>query len=207
MLGLAGGLPIADVGAADGDAAFFLESLGYDVHAIDYPPTNMNGCRGIRALKQTRESNVTLHDIDLDAHFELPGEEYGLTFFLGLLYHLKNPYGALENLSRVTHHAVLSTRITAHNVAKAARGVRGLNHKRVAISDVPVAYLVDSYETNNDATNFWMFTEAGLKRILDRCGWDVLDYMSVGATGTSDPATTEGDERAFCLIRSRHFSA
>ncbi|MDN5925246.1 MAG: hypothetical protein L0H70_09640 [Xanthomonadales bacterium] len=207
LLALAGDLPIADIGAADGDAAFFLESLGYDVHAIDYPPTNNNGCRGIRALKQARESAVTLHDINLDAHFELPGEKYGLAFFLGILYHLKNPFGAMENLSRLTHHALLSTRITGHNVAKAGRGVNGLNHECVELDDIPAAYLVDAYETNNDPTNYWIFTNAGLKRLLDRCGWDVLDFMSVGATGKFDPATAEGDERAFCLIRSRHFQA
>src|SRR6185312_11490014 len=37
---------IVDIGAADGDLAFFLESLGYRVHVADFPPTNCNGCRG-----------------------------------------------------------------------------------------------------------------------------------------------------------------
>jgi hypothetical protein len=49
-----------------------------------------------------------------------------------------------------------------------------------------------------------MFTEAGLRRILDRCGWDVLDFATFGNTTDSDPASREGDERAFCFVRSRH---
>ena len=44
---------------------------------------------------------------------------------------------------------------------------------------------------------------AGLRRILHRTGWDVLDYMSVGNTTQSDPASPGGDERAVCLLRSR----
>src|SRR3982751_6814401 len=36
---------IVDIGAADGDVAFFLESLGHNVRVADYPPTNFNSCR------------------------------------------------------------------------------------------------------------------------------------------------------------------
>jgi hypothetical protein len=80
-----------------------------------------------------------------------------------------------------------------------------VNQDRVDLQNVPAAYLVSPDETNNDPTNYWIFTNPGLRRILDRTGWDVLDYMTVGNTLNSNPATSEGDERAFCLVRSRHF--
>jgi hypothetical protein len=85
LLGLAGDAPIADIGAADGDTAFFVESLGHRAHAVDFPPTNYNSCRGIRLLKETLGSSVEIREVDLDKHFELPGERYGLAFFLGIL--------------------------------------------------------------------------------------------------------------------------
>lgn len=200
--------PVADIGAADGDSAFFLESLGYRVHAIDYAPTNYNSCRAIRLLKQSLDSKVEILEVDLDSQFVLPAQEYALVFFLGILYHLKNPYFALEALARRARCAFISTRITRYNVARSGvdRSAR-VNRERVELADVPVAYLVAPDETNNDATNFWMFTDAGLRRILDRTGWDVLDYMTVGNTRDSDPATQAGDERAFCYVRSRHFGA
>jgi len=204
LLELAGDAPIADIGAADGDTAFFLETLGCRAHAVDYPPTNFNSCRGIRLLKESLGSSVQLHEVDLDARFDLPGERYGLAFFLGILYHLKNPFGALESLARSARHAVVSTRVVRYNLAPKARGTQNLNRERVELHTLPVAYLVASDETNNDATNYWMFSEAGLKRTLDRAGWDILDFMTVGNDRTSDPATNEGDERAFCLVRSRH---
>jgi hypothetical protein len=74
----------------------------------------------------------------------------------------------------------------------------------VALQNIPVGYLLAADECNNDATNYWIFSEAGLRRLLHRTGWDVLDFGTVGATGMSDPATAKGDERAFCLVRSRH---
>ncbi len=202
---LIGGKPVADIGAADGDSAFFLESLGFNSHVIDFPPTNFNGCRGVKLLKQALSSKVEIHEVDLDRHFELPGEDYGLTMFLGILYHLKNPFGVLEQLSKKTHHALISTRVTRFNKASAANDQNGVNQDRVDLQNVPAAYLVFPNETNNDPTNYWIFTSPGLRRILDRTGWDVLDYMTVGNTMNSDPATPEGDERAFCLVRSRHF--
>ena len=198
--------PIADIGAADGDTAFFLESLGYRVHAIDYPPTNYNSCRGIRLLKQSLGSNVEILETDLDSQFALPAQEYALVFFLGILYHLKNPYFVLESLARRARHAFISTRVTRYNIANAAQNpYPGVNRERVEIASVPAAYLVAPDEANNDATNYWMFTDAGLRRILHRTGWDILDYMTIGNTENSDPATQAGDERAFCYVRSRHF--
>lgn len=205
LLELCGDAPVVDIGAGDGDTAFFMESLGCAVDAVDYPPTNFNGCQGMRALKKSLDSNVTIHEVDLDKHFSLPGKSYGLAFFLGILYHLKNPYGALENLSHVARYALISTRIARYNLAPRAQKGTAVNDERVKLKSIPAAYLVDTHETNNDPTNFWIFSEAGLLRILQRSGWDTLDFVTVGNLKDSDPATNDGDERAFCLARSRHF--
>jgi tRNA (mo5U34)-methyltransferase len=194
---------IVDIGTADGDAAFFLESLGYRVHAADYPPTNYNSCRGIRLLKQALASTVEIGETDLDAQFRLPAERYELALFLGILYHLKNPFLALESLARCSPYAFISTRIARFNVADGAQGKGGVNPQRVDLRNVPVAYLVGPEETNNDSTNYWMFSEAGLRRVLFRTGWNVLDFMTLGNTTGSDPATAAGDERAFCLVQAR----
>jgi len=186
------GSRIADIGAADGDLAFFLESRGYRVDVIDHAPTNFNGMRGVRLLKKKLRSSVGIHDLDLDDRFELPRGTYDLVVFLGILYHLKNPYFMLESLARTSRWCVVSTRIA-----------RFAGEPRVEIGPLPAAYLLDPAECNNDSTNFWIFTEAGLRRIFARTGWDIADYVSVGNTTASDPATPEGDERAFALLRSR----
>lgn len=204
LLSFIGEGPAVDIGAADGDTAFFLESLGVPMHVVDYPPTNFNGCRGVRALRDALGSQVEILETDLDRQFSLPGRHYRFAFFLGILYHLKNPFGALEALSEHAAFAVVSTRIARFNRATdAAPGAGGANADRVALRGVPVGYLVDPRECNDDHTNYWIFSEAGLRRLFDRTGWDVLEFATFGNTVDSDPARPDGDERAFALLRSR----
>jgi len=189
---LAGQDPVLDIGCGDGDIAFFLESLGYAVHTIDNPPTNNNHMYGVEALKCALQSSVTIQAVDLDQRIELPEPHYGLTLLLGILYHLKNPYAILEALSKKSQFCFLSTRIASHSP-----------DKKVFFGDLPVAYLLDEAETNRDETNFWIFSEAGLRRILRRTGWDVKEFRVTGNASSSDPVSTAGDSRAFCLLESR----
>ncbi len=225
LLRLAEGGAVADVGAADGDLAFFLETLGCQVHIVDNGPTNFNNLAAARALKTAFGSSAEIHEVDLDRQFSLPQAEYGLVFFLGLLYHLKNPFYALETLARSARHVVLSTRIAQYAPPArpshapgsrlwrlAARALRMLPSGvpvpvppigMTRIAGLPVAYLVDERECNDDPTNYWMFTAEGLQRLLRRCGWEILDFATTGNTLASDPASEHGDERAWCLARSR----
>ena len=192
LLDLAGDAPVLDLGCGDGVLAFFLESLGADVHAVDNAATNFNGMRGVRALKEALGSSIEILELDVDARFALPETTYGLALFLGTLYHLKNPFYALETVARQARHCLLSTRV--------ARFTPG---GQVNFHDLPMAYLLDDREANADPTNYWIFSEAGLRRILHRTGWDVLGLATTGDTHASDPAAASADERAFCLLRSR----
>lgn len=191
LLGLAGADPILDIGCGDGDSTFFFESLGRSVDAIDYAPANYNQMRGVAALARELKSSAGVYEMDLDSFFTLPRNRYGLTICHGLLYHLKNPYYLLETLARVSRYCLLSTRVA-----------RLAPDHRKSLHEIPVAYLVDDLETNNDPTNFWIFSEAGLRRILARTRWELCDYLTTGCREGSDPASPDRDERAYCLLRS-----
>src|SRR5213594_774995 len=188
LLDLIGDAPVLDVGCGDGHISFFLESLGCKVIAVDNPKTNFNQMQGVRALKAALNSSVEIIEQDIDYQFRLPDTQCSVTFLLGILYHLKNPFQVLETLWTRSQYCLLSTRVTRFSADKGAD-----------LSAHPVAYLVDRSETNDDATNYWIFTNLGLKRLIERSGWQVLDYASVGNSSASDPITAEGDERAFCL--------
>jgi tRNA (mo5U34)-methyltransferase len=189
---LAQNLPVADIGAADGDLAFALEDIaGWQLDIVDTAATNMNGLRGARALRDHLGSRVEIHDIDLDRQFALPRERYGLVFLLGILYHLQNPYYALRELASRATHCLLSTKVA-----------RFAGPARTPIGDLPVGYLVAPDETNNDATNYWILSPTGLERLVARAGWSILDKANLGNTAASDPATPENDERMFMLLAS-----
>ena len=182
---------VADIGAADGDLAFFLERQGLSVNVIDNEYTNYNGLEGARIVKEALKSSVAIESVDLDSQFSLRAQKYDAVFFLGILYHLKNPFFILESLARITKYCFVSTRI-----AKQTADGRPL-------SQYPVAYLLRPQECNNDYSNFWIFSEQGLKRLIDRTGWNILSYFTIGDTVSSTPADPQRDERAYCLLEKR----
>lgn len=194
-------LPIAqvegvlDLGAQDGEMSFLFESLGCQVTTFDNPATNHNGMLGIRALKQLLDSSIDIRDVDLDSRFSDPRKHYGLALFLGVLYHLKNPFYALEYLAKHSKYCVLSTRIA-----------RRFTDGTEIPSKHPLAYLLDVNELNEDNSNYWIFSETGLLRLFKRTHWEVLESFSGGDTVTSDPNSLNRDERAFYLLQS-HFGA
>jgi tRNA (mo5U34)-methyltransferase len=182
---------IADIGAADGDLSFYLESLGHSCEIIDYGPTNMNGLKGARYLKQRLSSNIVIRDIDLDSQFTL-NENYNLVFFLGILYHLKNPFYVMQLLANKASIVFLSTKIARYPFKNGPD-----------ISGYPLAYLVGERESNNDPSNYWIFTEAGLKQLLTRTGWSILAYRTVGDPEASNPQDSEHNQRAFAVLQSK----
>ena len=190
------GKPILDIGCADGDMAFFLESVGYEVTAIDYAVTNHNHMAGVHKLKEALGSQVEILSMDVDTQFQLPAKDYGLALILGAIYHLKNPLYLLETTSKHARRTVLSTRI--------ARRFPGLNED---LRNVSGAYLLGSRELNQDNSNYWIFTEAGFRQMLARTNWDVLDLKTFGDTQSSDPIHADRDERVFCYAQSLYAMA
>jgi hypothetical protein len=192
---------VADIGAADGDLAFFLESIGLKVDIIDGGDPSVRDLRLLapHILKDALGSAAEIHGVDLDREFELP-RQYELVFFLGVLYHLRNPFLTLQTLARSARHCILSTRV-AHYVQVPGRFGRT---RLVNISGLPVAYLVDTYEINEfDSSNYWVFSEVGLRRLFQRAGWSVLDF-TVAGNPSAEPASEE-EARAWCLLRSEVF--
>ena len=189
--------PIADVGCGDGELALLFASLGVPADAIDHAETNFNQLRGANIL--ARELNLAdprifrVCDVDLDAQFHLPREQYSVVLFLGTLYHLKNPFYVLEAIAQRAAYCVLSTR-----VAQMTR------KNGVLIQHEPVAYLLGAREASNDPTNFWIFSEAGLMRLLERTGWIVRATRIAGCVTGSNPVDPDADQRILLLLRSRH---
>jgi tRNA (mo5U34)-methyltransferase len=183
---------VLDLGCGDGDLSFFLESLGYAVTAVDHPASNQNNMQGLRALHRELRSGVNVREIDVDREFPVD-RKFGLAVCLGLLYHLKNPFFVLEHLARISKFCVLSTRI-ARRLPGGAPMPEG--HA--------LAYLLREDELNLDDTNFWIFSEPALRRLLERTRWEIVQFFTTGDKASSDPVSLDHDERAFCLLKSHY---
>jgi 2-polyprenyl-3-methyl-5-hydroxy-6-metoxy-1,4-benzoquinol methylase len=186
---------VYDVGAADGDLAFFLEDLGYQVTCIEKKSSNFNDGSGLELLKQSLDSPVNIEYLDIDASewtIMQNRQEVSLTFFLGIFYHLQNPLQALKNLSKISQYLIFSTRI-----ADTANGID--------ISTMKVAYLLAPDELNNDDTNWWIFTKPALLQAFERTGWDVICTDYIGDLRNSNPVDKNHDQRIYALLKSKHF--
>lgn len=188
---LAGNRPVLDLGSGDGGLSFFLESMGYTVDAADSPVTMSNGMQGIRTLKKALGSGINIHTVDVDTATALPRSDYGLIFFLGVLYHVKNPFHVMELLAEHSQFCVLSTRIA------------GQTPRGAPMSEESLAYLAAQGELNGDWSNYWIFSETALRRLFERTGWTVRGLVRIGYTDNSDPVRSDRDERATCLLESR----
>ena len=110
---------------------------------------------------------------------------------MGILYHLKNPFYVLERMAKHTRHMFISTRIARHFRA----GTQD-------VSNISAAYLLAPDESNNDSTNYWIFTKAGFERLIERTGWNLVTSFSSGIP-YSNPQDNRLDERVFALLEAR----
>lgn len=188
-----GGDPVLDVGCGDGALSFVFEALGFRVWAVDHRPSNYNEMRGVAALKNALGSKVRVAELDLDRNPKLPVKRCGLALFLGVLYHLKNPLGVLEALGEQARYCLLSTAVT-----------RFAPGESTDLATMPAAFLAGRDGLRGDETNYWIFTEAGLRSLIDRAGWEVCDWLALHDQ-ESLLWGSQKDERVLCLLRSRRF--
>lgn len=174
---------VVDIGAADGELGLYLESRGAKVDYLERPATNYNGVAALNAYRQAlgSEGQLFLQDVDLGLHLD---RTYSFALALGLLYHLRNPMDFLVTLAHHAERMVLSTRVCTELP------------DGTDISKHQVAYFLRARESNNDPTNFWVFSPVALEAVLKRSGWIVKASTLVGAAA-SNPVDVDRDMRMF----------
>jgi tRNA (mo5U34)-methyltransferase len=94
------GLRVLDIGTMDGFFAFECERRGAEVVAIDLLPED---ARGFMDAKQMLESRVQFHQMSVYQLDEaVLGGQFDFVLFLGVYYHLRHLFVALDNLWKIT---------------------------------------------------------------------------------------------------------
>jgi hypothetical protein len=73
-----------------------------------------------------------------------------------------------------------------------------------AVRDMPVTYLLGAGELNNDASNYWIFSDSSFRRLVERTGFSIVSSTSVFGREDkiSNPTDINYGERGFLLLRA-----
>jgi tRNA (mo5U34)-methyltransferase len=152
------GLSVLDIGAWDGFFSFECERRGASrVVAADYFSWHGSGWgtkAGFTLAREVLGSRV--EDIDIDV-MDLSPERLGtfdLVLFLGVLYHLRHPFLALERVAAVTAERLILETV-----------VDMVGFSRPAMAFYP------GRELNNDPTNWWGPNAPAVRGMLETLGF------------------------------------
>jgi len=163
------GLTVLDVGAWDGFYSFEAERRG----AKRVLATDLQAWRSVETLgwgtgkagfdfaRQALGSRV--EDLEIDVYDISPRTvgTYDVVFFLGVLYHLKDPLGALERIASVTNKLLIVE--TAVDLTWLRR---------------PAMVFYPGGELNGDPTNWFGPNVAGVEAMLRVCGFSRVQCVS-----------------------------
>jgi tRNA (mo5U34)-methyltransferase len=106
-----------DVACNEGYFSQMLYQLGATVRAIDIRPQNIERARIVQSLRGL-DTRRLIFEVEDFLENRDPEGTYDLTLFLGVLYHLENPMGALRLLRRITRTlCIVETQMTRFNTA------------------------------------------------------------------------------------------
>jgi len=158
------GKSVLDIGAWDGFFSYEAERRGAKrVLATDHFCWSGPGWGtrdGFDFIHSVLESHVESQDVDVvDLDPSLMGQ-FDMVLFLGVLYHVKDPYRCLEVAARMTSdHLVIET-------------VTALAHE-----ELPAMRLYKPGELGNDPTNFWAPNVPALEVMLRTFGFSRIEAI------------------------------
>lgn len=159
------GKTVLDIGAWDGFWSFEAERRGAKrVLATDsfvWAEDSRWGRRGFDLARRALGSGVEDRFIDV---MELSPEQVGtfdLVFFLGVLYHLRDPVNAIDRVASVTGDQLILETETALNWSRQ-----------------PAALLFPNDELANDDTNWWALNDSAIIGLLRRAGFHTVRRYS-----------------------------
>jgi hypothetical protein len=138
----------------NGEISFLFERAGFRSTYVDVLKDGHSFPYVASALREQLHANIDIIEMDIDEAFDVSrltsslrsrrgkNEKFGLCFFSGVLYQLKNPFRVLERIHDLAHYCVLTTRVFSQ-----------LPGNDLDVSEVSVAYFFRSKELNNDPTN------------------------------------------------------
>lgn len=172
------GMTVLDIGAAEGFYSFECEKRGAIVTAVDQFSSAQSGFALVRELLGSKVKHIHGSIYTLDAH-ELG--QFDLILCLGVLYHLRYPLLALDNLYAICRdRLIFESQICDHAYLKGDGTPVSLKDFSPELTETPMAQFYPDRELNNDPTNWWTPNQIGLIKMLETSGFESEVYFSDG---------------------------
>ncbi len=163
------GLRVLDIGCRDGFFSFAMEARGADVIGVDYAPSSTTGFDVAARVLDSKVTYIVENVYDLDP------KKYGrfdAVFFLGVLYHLRNPLLALDRIRQMLNPGGL---LFVECQLSTDECVNSL--------DLPIWQFYPRATLNNDETNKWAPNLPGLILVIEEAEFSVQESMVYGSRG------------------------
>ena len=165
------GLRVLDIGTHDGYFAFECERRGADVVAIDVLPEDSKGFALAKRLlgSQVRYYKMSVYELDETAL----GGPFDLVLFLGVYYHLRHLFIALDNIWKLTRAELrLETHVIDHYFILADGTAVELSSVDPRLVNVPLYRFYRFNELNKpDYSNWFGGNVAALLESLASAGF------------------------------------
>lgn len=174
---LSGGLKgasVLELGPYEGYDTAYLEKLGVsDITAIEGNPRNLIKCLIVKNYYQLNKSQFMLGDFT--KHLADTNKRYDFILASGVLYHLLDPFTALENITKLTNSIAICTTYFHPSLQffKFTGNTREVNFP--GLDPLILHERTNTSQTNSKKhgmnQNAWMFTTDGLFKYLEYKGF------------------------------------
>jgi tRNA (mo5U34)-methyltransferase len=172
------GMTVLDIGAAEGFYSFECEKRGATVTAVDQFSAEQSGFALARELlgsnvKHLHGSIYTL-DVNVLGRFDL-------VLCLGVLYHLRYPLLALDNLYSICRNRIIvESQICDRWYLKTDGTPAAIEEFPSELTQTSMAQFYPDRELNDDPTNWWAPNQIGLVKMLESSGFESNVHFSDG---------------------------
>ncbi|MFN8005677.1 MAG: methyltransferase domain-containing protein [Terriglobia bacterium] len=189
-----------DVACNEGYFSHLLYKRGAVVRGIDIRNVNIQRARTIQELYGLETDRLQFEVEDFLLNKDAP-DTYELVLFLGLLYHLENPMGALRILYRISRNlVVIDTQLTRHNAP--VESGWGQTDVHLELPSSVALFQENDFEGNNLAS--WknlsfIPNAAAMKQMLYAAGFSIV--MQLAAKPGSNPQYLNNDRGIFVAFK------
>jgi tRNA (mo5U34)-methyltransferase len=192
------GKRVLDVGARDGYFSFVAEDRGAEVLAIDAMAPDLTG---FSTAAKFMESSVEYRTMNV---YDVSPEEIGtfdIIFFLGVLYHLRDPILVLDRLWSVANPGA-TIWVESHTIDRGfvdleSKGFVPLLAMAPEIKDVPIAQFYPEDLLSGDRSNWWGPNQACLEEMVKAAGFEPVQSKIMGHRGLVIARRTEDEQTSF----------